>query len=326
MSTTSSPLPVHSGGLVQTMRKHPLVSFFVLAYAVTWALWLPLVFLQLPSFSDVTHAPNIYFLPAVILGVTGSAFLMTAITQGKAGVLRLLHRYIMWRSKWWWYAVAILMIPVTEVLIGFVFPGGQGALHAFYPSALLLYPVAYASHFYFGPLFEEAGWRGFALPRLQKLHGPFVGTLILGFLWGMWHLPIYILADFQDGFVNGVLNFGTFVVLTMAMTFIFTWLFNNTKGSLLFCILLHGSIDGTGTFFQVLVDKHLLSGAAAANILQIGLSLAVIGWAVILIIFTRGRLGYRHYQEEAEALDLAPAEARQIETACAGYLRHLPKK
>ncbi len=55
--------------------------------------------------------------------------------------------------------------------------------------------------------------------------------------------------------------------------------------------------------------------SAAFNILQIGFPLAVIGWAVILIIFTRGRLGYRHYQQEAEALDLAPAEARQIETA-----------
>ena len=313
--SSSSPLPVYSGGIVQTMRKHPLVSFFVLAYAITWALWLPLVFLQLPTFDNATHAPNLYFLPGVVLGVTGSAFLMTAITQGKAGVLRLLRRYIMWRSSWWWYAVAILMIPVTLVLIGFAFPGGQGALQAFYPASLLLYPLAYASHFYFGPLFEEVGWRGFALPRLQKLRGPFLGTLILGFLWGMWHLPIYILADFQDGFVNGVLNFGIFVVLTMAMAFIFTWLFNNTKGSLLFCILLHGSIDGTETFIQVLVERHLLSVSAAFNILQIGFPLAVIGWAVILIIFTRGRLGYRHYQQEAEALDLAPAEATQIETA-----------
>ncbi len=315
MSSSSSPVLSNSGGLVQTLRKHQLVSFFVLTYAVSWGLWLPVVLLKLPTSNEITHTPAIFILPGIALGVTGVAFLMTAVTQGKAGVLRLLHRYIMWRANWVWYAVAILGIPCTEILIGFVLPGGQDALHAFYPASLLLYPAAYFSHFYFGPFFEEVGWRGFALPRLQKQRGPFIGTLILGFLWGLWHLPVYLQTDFQQGFISGVQIFGTFVLLTMAMAFIFTWVFNNTKGSLLFCILLHGSIDGTVTFIQVLVDRNLLSVAAAVNILQIGFPLAVIGWAVILIIFTRGRLGYRHYQEEAEALDLAPGEAEQIEAA-----------
>ncbi len=317
LSTTSSssPLLTFSGRLAQTMRKYPLVSFFVLAYAVSWGLWLPVLLFQLPTSNDTTHTPAIFILPGIVLGVTGVAFLMTAVTQGKAGVLRLLHRYIMWRANWVWYTVAILGIPLTEILIGFVVPGGQDALHAFYPAALLLYPAAYFSHFYFGPLFEEAGWRGFALPRLQHQRGPFMGTLILGFLWGLWHLPVYLQADFQQGFISGVQIFGTFVLLTMAMAFIFTWVFNNTKGSLLFCILLHGSIDGTVTFIQVLVDRNLLSVAAAVNILQIGFPLAVVGWAVLLIVFTRGRLGYRHYQHEAETLDLAPSREGRIEPA-----------
>jgi membrane protease YdiL (CAAX protease family) len=171
-----------------------------------------------------------------------------------------------------------------------------------------LYPVAYISHFYFGPLFEEAGWRGFALPRLQQQRGPLVGTLILGFLWGVWHLPVYLPQDIQaDGVVGGLLNFALFVLLTMALAFIFTWVFNNTKGSLLLVILLHGSIDGTSTYIQVLADRHLLSATAVANILQLGFLPGCIVLALLLIVFTRGRLSYQRYQQEAESLDLPPS-------------------
>jgi membrane protease YdiL (CAAX protease family) len=302
------PSPAASGGLVQTMRRHPVVSFFLLTYAVSWSLWIPMLLLHLPMTSELSHTPTIYLLPGIALGVTGSAFLMTALTQGKAGVLRLLQRFVLWRVGWQWYAFAILGIPLIEVLIGFVLPGGQDALHAFSPAALLLYPVAYISHFYFGPLFEEAGWRGFALPRLQQQRGPLVGTLILGFLWGVWHLPVYLPQDIQaDGVVGGLLNFALFVLLTMALAFIFTWVFNNTKGSLLLVILLHGSIDGTSTYIQVLADRHLLSATAVANILQLGFLPGCIVLALLLIVFTRGRLSYQRYQQEAESLDLPPS-------------------
>jgi uncharacterized protein len=306
MSTSSSSAA--SAGLVQTMRSHPVVSFFLLAYALTWGLWLPVLLLHLPTISQLSHTPTNYILPGIALGVTGSAFLMTALTQGKAGVLRLLRRFVLWRVGLQWYAFAILGIPLIEVLIGFALPGGQDALHAFSPASLLLYPAAYASHFYFGPLWEEAGWRGFALPRLQQQRGPLVGTLILGFLWGVWHLPIYLPTDIQQaGVVGGLLNFAFFVLFTMALAFIFTWVFNNTQGSLLIAILLHGSIDGTVTYIQTLADKNLLSATATANILQLGLLLGCVVLALLLIVFTRGRLSYRHYQQEAESLDLPPS-------------------
>jgi uncharacterized protein len=267
-----------------------------------------MMLLHLPMTSELSHTPTIYLLPGIALGVTGSAFLMTALTQGKAGVLRLLQRFVLWRVGWQWYAFAILGIPLIEVLIGFVLPGGQDALRAFSPAALLLYPIAYVSHFYFGPLFEEAGWRGFAFPRLQQRFGPLVGTLILGFLWGVWHLSVYLpLYIQQSDVVGGLLNSGIFVLNTMALAFIFTWVFNNTQGSLLLAILLHGSIDGTATYIATLADRHLLSATATANIEQLGFLLGSIVLALLLIVFTRGRLSYRHYQQEAESLDLPPS-------------------
>jgi membrane protease YdiL (CAAX protease family) len=293
MNTLSSPAA--SRGFVQTLRRHPLVSFFFLAYAITWVLWLPVLLLNLPK---------IYTMVGGMFGVTGSAFLMVSMAQGKTGVLRLLRRFVLWRVGWQWFAFAILGLPLIGMLVGSFLSGGQGTLATLSPGSLLVYPAAYISHFFFGPLWEEAGWRGFVLPRLQQRYGPFRATLILGTLWGLWHIPLYLPQDIQqDGVLGGTLNFAIFVLYVLFTTFVFTWVFNNTKGSLLLAILLHGSIDGTASYLQILTGRHLLS-ATAADALQTGMLLGCVVLALLLIVFTRRRLSYQSYQQEAELLDL----------------------
>src|SRR6266566_7829014 len=153
LSNTRGQQTTPFNSLLQLMRRHPLFFFYLMAFALTWLLWLPAVLLHLP----VHDLRNI---PGIALGVTGSAFLMTALTEGKAGVLRLLRSFVLWRVGWRWYSFAILGIPTIEVFLGFVLPGGQDALRAFAPTSLLLYPGAYDFRFYFGPFWEEAGWRG----------------------------------------------------------------------------------------------------------------------------------------------------------------------
>jgi membrane protease YdiL (CAAX protease family) len=287
------------------MRRHPLASFFVLAYAVTWLLWSPVLFLKLPPFNPTTHAPALYVLPGIAIGVTGSAFLMTALTQGRAGVHRLLQRLVLWRVNLQWYVVAVLLLPLTQVLVA-VALGHPDALDAISPTALLLYPAAYAAHFFFGPLFEESGWRGFALPRLQHRYGPLLGTLLLGLLWSTWHFFLYVPVWFQSESIgDGLMGTGLFVVTTTSMTFIFTWLFNNTRASLLLSILLHGSVDGTATYLQVLAEKGILSADAAGSSIGRGMLIGCVIWSLVLVIATRGRLSYRRYQREAERMDLA---------------------
>jgi CAAX protease family protein len=308
MSSSSTPQNRRPGRLVQVLRNKPLVSFFVLAYTVSWLLWIPVVILGLPVFNQATHAPPLYILPGIAIGVTGSAFLMTAVTQGKAGVRRLLQRLTWWRVGPQWFAVAVLLIPLSEVLVA-VALGTPDALRALTPAALLLYPLAYLSHFFFGPLFEESGWRGFALPRMQHRFGPLRGTLLLGLLWSGWHFLLYVPVWFQSGILGGAAGLGFFVVSTTALTFIFTWLFNNTKASLLLAILLHGSVDGTATYMQDLADKGVISDAAATNSIQFGLLITCVIWAVVLTALTRGRLSYQRYRDEAEQLDLAPSTA-----------------
>lgn len=300
-----------SGRLVQIMRRHPLVSFFVLAYGVTWLLWSPVLFLNLPPFNPATHAPALYVLPGIGIGVTGSAFLMTAVTQGRAGVHRFMQRLGWWRVGLQWYAVAVLLIPITEILIA-VALGSPDALGAISPAALLLYPAAYAAHFFFGPLFEESGWRGFALPRMQHRHGPLLGTLLLGLLWSAWHFFLYVPVWFQSGsIVDGLMGIGIFVATTTSMTFIFTWLFNNTQASLLLSVLLHGSVDGTATYMQVLADRGIISADAAGNSVGLGVLIGCVIWALLLVVITRGHLSYQRYHRKAERLDLRPSMGQQ---------------
>jgi membrane protease YdiL (CAAX protease family) len=285
------------------LRARPMVSFFVLAYGVTWLLWAPLVVCGVPAFSASTHTPSWYALPGVAVGVTGTAFFMTAVTKGRDGVTRMVRRLVDWRVGPAWYLVAVLAIPLGQILVTAVLVTPD-ALTALAPSALATYPVAYLAHFWFGPLFEESGWRGFALPRLQHRFGPVRATLLLGLLWSGWHFFLYLPSWLQAGPVDALASGGIFVVFTTSITVLFTWLSNNTRASLLLAILLHGSVDGTATYLQRLADRGLIATEAAAFSVQFGVLIVGVLMALGLLVATRGRLGYPRYHAEAERLDV----------------------
>lgn len=143
-----------------------------------------------------------------------------------------------------------------------------------------------------GPLLEEGGWRGFALPRLQPLHGPLVGTLILGLLWALWHLPEFFVPSWAEGSGgSGFLDIVKFVVAAIAFAIVITWVFNNTKGSVLMAILVHVSIN---TFTGPM--GTLFSPSEVSN--SILLSFGVL--ALLIVVVTRGRLGYQNYRQEED--------------------------
>lgn len=299
----SADSAAHAGGPAGAIRRHPLVVFFVIAYATSWLLWLPV--LGLPPFDAARHAPALYILPGIV-SVTATAFALTAVIDGRAGVRRLLARLVLWRVGPQWFAVAVLLLPVSGALVAVAF-GATDVLGAFTPGALALYPAAYAVHFIFGPLFEESGWRGFALPRMQHRFGPVRGSLYLGLLWSGWHFFLYVPVWFAGGdAVDGLISLAIFVVTTTGMTFVFTWMSNNTRASLLLAILMHGSVDGTSTYMQVLAERGLISPTAASLAIGIGLTIGIVVLVAVLLVVTRGKLSYPRYQREAEALDLAP--------------------
>ncbi|WHU45493.1 type II CAAX endopeptidase family protein [Gordonia sp. L191] len=273
-------------------RRRPLTTFFVTAYLITWVLWSPIVLMGLPVFDATRHAPSLAVLPGIAIGVTGTAFALTALIDGRDGVVALLRRLGSWRHGAQWYLVAILLLPMSGLLAALVF-GDTGAGAALALSSLAIYPASYLAHFFFGPLFEETGWRGFALPRLEERLGPLRGTLVLSILWAGWHFFLYVPTWFADGAAAGISDTVTFTVSVMAMSFAFTWLSNNTGASLLLCILMHGSVDGTSTYFQRLADRGVMSQDDASMAIGLGALVGYVVVAVILLITTRASLGYR---------------------------------
>jgi membrane protease YdiL (CAAX protease family) len=185
------------------LARYPLTSFFLMAFAFSWIVWSPWVLSEdgvglLPyQLSGLTK--GLLSAAAILLGPTLSAFIMTGITEGREGIRRLLHRIVLWRVGLRWYLFALIGIPVVMALGTVILPGGLSSLLGLGPGYVLTYLSTYVLVVILGgPLFEEPGWRGFALPRLQPLHGPLVGTLILGLLWGLWHLPEFLVPAWAE--------------------------------------------------------------------------------------------------------------------------------
>jgi len=274
-----------------------LVSFFVMTYALTWLAWSPWYLSEdgiglLPyggeSISDYLNTV------ALILGPTLSAFIMTGVTEGREGVRRLLRRIVLWRVGFRWYLFVLLGIPAVIVVTTVVVPGALASFQATaVPSTLFLYVVA-GPIFLFagGPVFEEIGWRGFALPRLQRLYGPLLGSLILGTLWAVWHLPLFLIPSWDTPH-GSLIDVALFVVWAVSIAVVFTWVFNNTKGSVLLIILAHGSVNSAAVAVYGLFPTPAVTSGITNFVIGFGVA------AVVVVALTWGRLGYRQEAPDA---------------------------
>jgi membrane protease YdiL (CAAX protease family) len=280
------------------LARHPLVFYFLLAFAFTWGywwlIWAPLQ-LSAPLFQLGAFGP------------TAAAFLVLAITSGKPGVLRLLRSYVQWRVGVKWYLVMLLAVPALMLIAYLIMPGALADFRAPGPSFLLFYFSTFAWVLVLGggPLGEEPGWRGFALPRLQQLYGPLVGTLIVGALWALWHLPIFFgsLSPKYVGpdatFISVCISFAEFLISVTGFSVLMTWVFNNSRGSVLMAILLHVSFDTSGVAYSQLVPTAP-DFYVPVSFQTLGGAIVFGGAALVIIVATRGRLSYQRYQREVE--------------------------
>jgi CAAX protease family protein len=279
------------------LARHPLVSYFLIAFAFTWALLFSVLLSKdglglLPY--GVSPVLARVIVPAALLGPSVAAFIVTGATEGWAGVGRLLRRIVQWRVGLRWYLFVLVGLPAFMVL-GTLFR--PGALASFDVSGLPS-AIAYLGAFAFmvvlgGPLFEEPGWRGFALSRLQRLHGPLVGGLILGSLWALWHLPGFLVPQRLPP-SGTVMDFVRFSLALIALAYIIQWVFNSTGGSVLMAILTHATWN---TFYSAALVQVFPAPAVVGSYLN----LTIAGWvlALVIITVTRGRLGYQPEASEA---------------------------
>jgi membrane protease YdiL (CAAX protease family) len=243
---------------MSAVRRHPLVTFFVLTYALTW--W---------------PVPFGGFIPA---GPLLAALIVIPLTQGWSGLREFGSRMIRWRVGWIWYAVAIglpLAVLLTTVALNVALGAGAPSLGGLgsLSTILLVFAVRLVNPTD-GPMGEEPGWRGFALPSLQADRSPLLATLILALLVTIWHVPLFFLeGGLQPSAVlGGVLG-------PFAFTFVASWLFNHTGGSVLMTILMHAT-EGT-------IHPEALWPASAA---QAGLLYSVVYCVVAIGLVTFDRL------------------------------------
>jgi uncharacterized protein len=284
-------------GIKALLARHPLVSFFVMAYAFTWLVWAPWVLGEdgaglLPI--NISQTASGYLnATAILAGPTLSAFIMTATTEGREGVRRLLGRLVLWRVGIQWYLFALLGVPLIMLVGTMIYSGdlpNLGALGG--PSYVLSYLGTYALVVVLGgPLFEEIGWRGFTLPRMERLHGPILASVILGVLWALWHLPEFLVPTWAaSSGGGGILGITLFIVTAVTFTIVITWVFNNTRASVLLAILVHTSIDA----FTVPLGE-IFPARAVSSALPFIIGFGAVG--VVLIVVTRGRLDYGRLAE-----------------------------
>lgn len=227
------------------VRKHSLIVFFILAYTFTWLHWLPE--------AAAGRGWIDYQTPFALVLIAGygpalAAILVTALASGRSGLKDLWARLVRWRVAPVWYLI-VLAVPVLSQLAGCAFY----SLFSGTPIDLAANPPAWSTILFF-PLFvlgfdglgEELGWRGFALPRMLKNQSAAIASLILGLLWGFWHLGYWLtpgsfLADTPLSLV---------VANTLALSFILTWIFTHARQSILLAILFH-AINNTTSVFLV---------------------------------------------------------------------------
>jgi membrane protease YdiL (CAAX protease family) len=289
MTTLSSVASIPESGLKGFAKRHPLTAYFILAFALMWVFVIPIMLSQRGL--DIISLPDplieIFLLVATFSGPLPAALIMTTLMDGREGRRQLLRSMFQWRVGLGWYLLLLIGYPLI-FLTGLSFYAGAApwvALVQNWPLIFTFYLPAAAFGIIFPSLGEEPGWRGFGLPRLQQQYGPLVGTLILGVMHGLWHLPVYFIPGTILAGPFDLTQFAANTGLIIAMSMIWTWFFNNAGQSVFFAMLVHGvSNAASGLIPQLQVDApadpwfSFKTGAA---------------FALLLILFTRGRLGYQ---------------------------------
>lgn len=276
------------------LARYPLFLFFLSSFVLTWGyfwlIWAPL------------HLPD-SLIPLGGFGPALSAFLVLAITSGTPGVLGLLRSIVHWRVGVRWYLVALLGVPLLNLLAFLVVPGSLSDLVA--PDSRLLRvfltEMAFSLTIGIAPLWEEVGWRGFGLPCSQRRHGPVLGTIILGALWGLWHLPFFFGPLGKAGpdatLLGATIALIEFSIGLTGLSVVMTWVLNNCGGSTLLAILIHSAFDSSGlalvTLFPSTAPYYL-----PVHYQTFGIAIVFSIAALVLIIVTKGDLSYQRYQRE----------------------------
>jgi membrane protease YdiL (CAAX protease family) len=261
----------------QFLRHHSLVLGIILMFLLTWPIDLAnsgVLPIQVPFAIYITLG----------YGFVIAAVIMTWLTLGGPAVIDLLKRYLLWRVEIKWYLVAFFLFPLIQlaaIYLGSLISrtavdfSTAYAYNIFGPSASL--PLFVLPFFLFDALTngEEIGWRGYVLPRLQTKNSALVASLITGVIWGFWHLPKFLMPENNN-------PFGWFMVQITLEAVLYTWLYNNTRGSLLLVTLFHAASNIAAVFMPV---ENAVGGT---NLPALYIQIAIEALIVLAVVITAG--------------------------------------
>jgi membrane protease YdiL (CAAX protease family) len=247
-----------------------LIFFFVATYFITWLCWIPLI--NLGEIEWVRMLGG--------FGPTLSALMLTLLMRSRADLRRLLERLKRWRVGIHYYLFSVFATAVLVIAaISLYFFLGGGPLEFNDPSQWYLIIVVFFYVLLFSVLGEEIGWRGFALPRLQRRMSALGSSLVLGFIWGLWHLPLF----FVPGNFHQMIPVSLFLLQSLAISVVYTWLYNSTEGSLLIVNMFHAASNTTLGILPVLPMD------TGGDILPLQTLVALLWIVAIGIVSLRGR-------------------------------------
>jgi membrane protease YdiL (CAAX protease family) len=289
MSTaTQNQQTPNSFSLGPLVARHPVVAFLVTVYAFGWTILIAAAgYFGLPMLLSSSLA--------MVFGLALPALLVTAATSGKTGVRDLLGRCLRWRVRIGWYLLASLGLLFATLLVASVFLGVAPleALVEKWPLFFTMFLPGILIPLVITHLAEEAGWTGFMQDTLQERRGPLLASILVAPAFVLFHFPLTFLEAPRITLV--VVQFALVTLAVQAVVVVFfrvviMWLYNGSGRSVLIVALFHSAFNsaGTGSDYATRYIEEILPGPAA---LLIPMAVVVVA-AVLITVFTRGRLAY----------------------------------
>jgi membrane protease YdiL (CAAX protease family) len=256
-----------------------LYFFLTGTFLWSWAIWIPTVWLHGGKPLDQASTSFYIGLLAGAYGPSVMAIAVTALSGGKTEVRQLFSKFLVWRVGLRWYAVVLLLHPALRMIGILVLLLRGGDIGRIDPTRWYLIPLALVAAAPFGPLAEELGWRGFALPRLLRARGAIESSLVLGVVWFLWHVPLFWApaGTIVSGAPVTIRSVGLYLLFLVLMSILFTWVYRHTRGSLLLAYLFHLSLTANAYFvFLPELTAQIARTAASYSLLPLLVVVALV--------------------------------------------------
>lgn len=248
----------------------PLLQFFLLAFALMWVCFFTVALAPIPAGTPLGQLLLLLgaFAPSL------AALLVTARAEGKPGVSALLGGVIKWRVAARWYVFVVSFTVIIKLTVAVIYRVVMGAWPRFGTDPWYMIPlaIAFSTPFQAG---EEIGWRGYALPHLAARFGLARASLLLGAVWGFWHLPQFFIRE-ADTYEQ---SFWVFVIGVTSLSVILAWLWDRTGRSLLLPMLLHAAWNNS---------KDIVPSGVPGGTATFGFQATFVSWLTLAVLWVFG--------------------------------------